>query len=130
MSDVPDPAPPPPRFPPRTLGVAISDTVGWTAAAVLRRLGPPDGREPGRYWTARDRELPPTLERDGAGGLRRVAVFGPVPQRIEPGRPYEAWTYRNVQGLTCILYFAAPDGAPRGSRIVVETAQFPEGAVF
>jgi hypothetical protein len=74
------------------------------------------------------------VERDRQDGLRPVAVFGPVPQRIPPGVPYRVWTYRNVQGTTWLLYFAMQPfgqaGAQDGPPQVVEVGSYPEGAVF
>jgi hypothetical protein len=110
--------------------------VGDTQEQIRDELGPPNTRERGRYWFSNQPDFCGTVERGEHGQMQPIAVFGPVPQRIQPGAPYEAWTYRNVQGTTWVLYFAAPSSvvdqsnAQPGPMQLVEYTGFPDGAVF
>ena len=105
-----------------------TELIDATETEVRQRLGEPDTRRPGRYWSDPARPLPGTVERRPDGNLYSIAVFGPVPLRIPPGTPYRIWSYRNVQGVTWLLCFAGPPAG--GPRRLVEVASYPEGAVF
>ncbi len=121
------PQPPGPGHPPRSLPCSPAELIGSDAETVRRKLGAPDAREPGRVWSDLKAPPPGTVERNPSGELHAIAVFGPVPQRILPGRPYQVWTYRNVSGLNWLLYFAAE--APDTKPVLVEVAHYPAGAV-
>lgn len=124
----PQPPSPASRHPARASSLRVGQTVGLAAAALEAALGRPDSRRAGRCWLAPPGSAQPHLERDAGGTLRPAAVFGPVPTRIPAGTAYEEWVYRNVGGMTWVLYLASAE--PGSPLAVCEARQYPEGAVF
>ncbi len=105
--DPPWPSDPADRYPRRSYGVRLEEVVGWRADRVLAELGAPNARGRGDCWASPEpMEFP--LVRTPTGSVIRTHVFGPVPRRIEPLRPYESWTYHNVEGSTWVLYLTGP----------------------
>lgn len=103
------PAPPDPagHYPRRTYPVRLEEVVGWTAERVLAELGEPNARGRGDAWGSPEPMGFPLVQAPG-GNVIRTHVFGPVPRRIEPLRPYETWVYHNVEGSTWVLYLTGP----------------------
>lgn len=123
------PLPPRPSGPERHFDGPADRLVGCREDELRSLLGKPDARTAGRYWHAPEAPPPGTVERNSVGQLVPLAVFGPVPQRIPPGQPYEEWTYGCVNGETWRVYLSAAQ-TPQRQRVVVEVIRHPPGAVF
>lgn len=126
----PPPVPSAPRG--RPAPVRPAELAGRDATRVLAVLGKPDRKKRGDLWLSPDRGDSQRVRRTADGKLERLAVFGPVPNTIPAGEPYEEWLYRNFDGNTWHVYLtlqaAAPDGQRQPLR-VAEVQVFPVGCV-